>query len=482
MIAERDASRLVPGQSCVAAGTLRCGEGKKHLAATQGSKVVSQRIGVIGGGVAGLASAWLLASRFEVTLLERNSYIGGHSHTVPVEGPHGPFWVDTGFMVYNRRNYPELTALFKHLGVSSYPTDMSFSASIDDGRLEYAGTRLGTLFAQRRNLLRTGFLRMLRDIVAFNRSARRYLAAASDNRLTVAQFVSARRYSREFVRHYLLPMAAAIWSSPTDRILQFPFATFARFLHNHGLLDLTGRPQWRTVSGGSRSYVAAMLRTYAGDYRVGCPVRRLWRRPDGVRVETTAGERIDFARVVMACHADQAVRLIDDPTTAETETLGRFCYQPNRVVLHTDPSLMPRMRRVWSSWNYLRRSTEDAGDAVSVTYWMNRLQQLPTTQDVFVTLNPRRGPMRQEVLGEFDYEHPLFDAEALAAQRRLGRIQGAQRLWFCGSYCGYGFHEDALCSAIRVAALLGVRTPWAQRAQSGLVHSPMPRRPIAESG
>jgi predicted NAD/FAD-binding protein len=379
-----------------------------------------------------------------------------------VEDPRGAFPVDTGFMVFNDRNYPNLVKLFAHLGVASYPTCMSFAASLNGGRLEYAGTDLNGLFGQRSNLLRPSFLRMLGDILRFNREAKELQARDCGGTLTLGDFLERGRYSDAFANNYVLPMAAAIWSCPTEQMRAFPFITFARFFNNHGLLDLRDRPQWRTVGGGSRTYVERMRSRMTGEVRTSCGVQRVRRLPKGVEVQTEAGERLRFDALVLGCHGDEALGLIEEPTERERELLGAFRYQTNQVYLHSDPDLMPRRRRVWSSWNYLRGPGEDPESPVTVTYWMNRLQNLPTSRHIFVSLNPVRPPRDEAVIAELTYEHPVFDARAIAAQGRLAEIQGVDRLWFAGAYLGYGFHEDGLRSALEVARSLGVEAPWAR--------------------
>lgn len=422
-----------------------------------------QTIGVVGGGIGGLGAAWLLDSRYRVTLIERNRYVGGHSHTLEVEDPRGAFPVDTGFMVFNRRNYPLLTALFEHLGVATYPTSMSFAASLEGGRVEYGGDNLNTLFGARLNLLDWRFLRMLREILRFNAAAKAYINSNPGTTLTLGDFLRRGRYSERFSRHYLLPMAAAIWSCPTEDMRAFPFLSFARFFANHGLLDLFDRPDWETVRGGSRTYVEAMLASFRGRLLTDTPVTRVRRRGQDVEVETAAGERLVFDAVVLGCHADDALSLIDSPSAAERDILGSFRYQANQVLLHTDPALMPKRRRVWSSWNYLQQPGDDPERAVSVTYWMNSLQDLPGGRDVFVTLNPQVLPRPEAVLAELSFHHPMFDARATDAQRRFSEIQGRDRIWFSGAYLGYGFHEDGLRAAVAVARDLDVHPPWTAR-------------------
>ncbi|MBK1716907.1 NAD(P)/FAD-dependent oxidoreductase [Thiocystis violacea] len=422
-----------------------------------------ERIGVVGGGIGGLGAAWLLDGRYEVTLLERNDYVGGHTHTLDVEGALGRSPVDTGFMVFNRRNYPLLCALFAHLGVESYPTEMSFAASLDGGRVEYAGTNLNTLFGQRSHLLDWRFMRLLLEIPRFNKAAKSFLDNPEGDP-SLGEFLRLGGYSERFATQYLLPMAAAIWSCPTQDMRAFPFRSFARFFANHGLLDLADRPQWETVRGGSRAYVERLLSQFRGQYRTNARVTSVRRSDRGVEVDLADGERLTFDALVMGCHADETLALIESPSDTERELLGSFPYRSNRVYLHSDTTLMPKRRRVWASWNYLQQPGEDPTRPVTVTYWMNSLQDLPAEPNVFVSLNPQEPPRPETILAELDYDHPMFDARALAAQRRMGEIQGRDRLWFSGAWMGYGFHEDGLRSAVEVARGLGVDPPWATSA------------------
>lgn len=417
-----------------------------------------KQIAVIGSGIAGLASAWLISRSHDVTLIESNDYVGGHTHTIDVDdqGNHVP--VDTGFIVYNVANYPLLTRLFEALGVATRESDMSFSASIGPGEIEYSGDSLSTLFAQRRNLRSPAFLRMVADMLRFNHRCKRMLRDGGFNGLTVGELIARDHLSDRFRDHYLLPMAAAIWSCPTQTMLEFPAESLARFFNNHGLFNLIHRPLWRSVTNGSRSYVERILDAI-GRERVRLDGARAVRRTDrGIEVTLASGEQPLFDEVVLACHADQALALLEQPTPLEAELLGHFRYQPNKTYLHTDTALMPQRRQVWSSWNYLSRTEQDGSQAVSVTYWMNRLQGLKTRQDYLVSLNPLSPPTPDRVLAEMTYDHPVFNQAAIEAQPRLGELQGRDRLWFCGSYFGYGFHEDALASAVSMAERLGVDT------------------------
>jgi uncharacterized protein len=417
------------------------------------------RIAIIGAGVSGLACAWLLARRHDVVLYEAAHRPGGHANTltVPWRGVELP--VDTGFMVYNERNYPNLTRLFEHLGVASRPSDMSFGVSIDDGRLEYAGSSLWTLFAQKRNLLRPGFHRMWCDILRFNGDATRFLDGGRPDVPTLGEFLDARGYGEGFCRHYLLPMAAAIWSATVDGMRAFPARSLLRFFANHGLLQLSDRPQWRTVVGGARTYVDRLGASLAQGLRLDRPAVAIRRQAEGVEVVDGRGGRQRFDQVVLACHADRALAMIEAPSAAERRVLGAFRFQDNRAVLHRDPALMPKRRSVWSSWNYLARNGA-GGDGVSVTYWLNRLQGLEPACLLLESLNPLVEPAPETVIAELDYRHPQYDAQAVAAQARRSEIQGRQGLWFAGAYWGYGFHEDGLRSGLDVAAALGCAPPW----------------------
>jgi predicted NAD/FAD-binding protein len=430
------------------------------------------RIAVVGAGIAGLGAAWLLSRRHEVRVFERNAHIGGHSNTIEVASGGTTLGVDTGFVVYNERNYPHLTRLFRHLGVQTQATDMSFAASVDDGRVEYAGSDLNTLFAQRGNLVSPAYWGMLRDILRFNRDAKRSLLTGDAEGLSLGAYLERGGYGSRLADHYLLPMAAAIWSCPTQTMRDFPAVGFFHFFRNHGLLDLVDRPQWRTVVGGSRRYVARLVADLPDGAQAGLPAVRVRRAGDGVYVHTADGTVERFDGVVLACHADEALGLIEDPRPAETAILSTFGYQENRTLLHTDAALMPRQRRVWSSWNYLAATGASGTERVSVSYWMNRLQGLPGDCQFFVSLNPLREPDPNKVIAELSYYHPVFDGAAMRAQGLLGQLQGRDRLWFCGSYAGYGFHEDALASAVTVARGLGVEAPWAHELDAGALPAP----------
>ena len=432
---------------------------------------VSERlkIAVIGTGISGMAAAWLLAKRHDVTVYERADRIGGHSNTVDAHTPQGVVPVDTGFIVYNEQTYPNLTAMFAHLDVPTIASEMSFAVSLDDGALEYAGgDRIAPLFAQKRNLLRPRFWSMLRDLYRFYRDAPGDIARLGPQ-ATLGDYLKVGGYGVAFRDDHLLPMAAAIWSAPAKAMLDYPAAAFIRFNDNHGLLKLTNRPVWRTVRGGSRAYVNKLTASYAGHIRLNENIVSIRRNPDGVEIDTATGDTQRYDHVVMATHADQALSLLDNASRDERAVLTKFRYSRNLAVLHCDEGLMPRRRAVWSSWNYIgARDGADAG--VTVSYWMNRLQNLSTEKPLIVTLNPQRPPHAGTNYQSEVYEHPMLDTAALAAQGRLWSLQGVNRTWFCGAYFGAGFHEDGLQAGLAVAEQLGnVRRPWTVANESGRI-------------
>jgi predicted NAD/FAD-binding protein len=416
-----------------------------------------RRIAVIGAGVAGLSAAWQLSKLHRVVLYEKNSWLGGHANTVDVACPEGPVPVDTGFIVYNPRNYPNFTAMLDHLGVGSVGANMSFGASIGDGRVEYSSNLRG-LFGQPQNLVSLRFWRMIAGILRFYDHTGGLDHGAMDN-LSLGEFLERERYSEALAEDHVLPMCAAIWSTTPAQMRAYPMRSFLRFFSSHGLLQLANRPQWRSVKGGSRAYVAAM-RSDMPAVSIRPAARRVVRNNGLAMVEDSSGSAEFFTDVVLASHADETLALLDDPSPRERALLGAFRYTPNVAVLHDDAALMPQRRSVWSSWNYIGAKGTDAERPLCVSYWMNALQRLETKRNLFVTLNPVRPPRPESLVASFEYTHPLFDGAALVAQERLWELQGERNTWFCGSYFGYGFHEDALQSGLAVAEMLGAARPW----------------------
>ena len=410
-----------------------------------------KRIAVIGSGISGLSAAYHLRNQADATLFEAGSYFGGHTHTVDVTLPspqgmvtHG---VDTGFLVFNERTYPGLIGLFAELQVQTSASDMSFSVQTPRASgqraMEWSGSNLNTVFAQRSNLFSPTFLGMLRDVLRFNTLANALADRGQDHALMqpLGEFLETHKFWSAFRHWYLLPMLGCIWSCPTDQMLQFPVATMVRFCHNHGLIQVVNRPQWFTVTGGAKHYVEKLLQHIPRTH-LQTPVQRIERNDVGVRVFTAGGAE-DFDGVVLACHANQALSLLAQPTPQEQALLGAIRYHPNKAVLHTDTSVMPKKKLAWAAWNYERAT--DLGlesSRVCLHYWINRLQPLPFSQDVVVSLNPVRGIDPSKVLGEYDYAHPVFDLAAIKAQSQLPSLQGQQNTWYAGAWMGYGFHED----------------------------------------
>jgi predicted NAD/FAD-binding protein len=424
------------------------------------------RVAVIGTGIAGNAAAWALSKRYPLTVYDRGLRPGGHSHTVTINYDGSRIAVDIGFIVYNELNYPDLTALFSHLGVETVESCMSFAVTADAGRFEWKGggenwieTAKG-LFAQRRNLLSPSYLWMLRDILTFNQQSVADAAAGNLAGLTLAEYFRQRHFAPRLLTDYLAPMGAAIWSAPSSEIMDFPAENFVAFFSNHRLLQYD-RPVWRTVKGGSARYVEKLTADFRDQIRLGCAVTSIERTPHGVIVNDSHGKTATYDHVVIASHSDQALAMLSDADERERSILGAIGYSPNTVYLHRDIRLMPKRRRAWASWNFLRWPREGAAETdVSVTYWMNRLQQIDHDKPLFVSLNPPFAPAPELTFGKYICEHPQYNAAAFAAQRRLSEIQGRRHTWFCGAWTGYGFHEDGLRSGLAVAQALGATVPW----------------------
>lgn len=441
------------------------------------SGVERRKVAVVGSGVAGLSAAWLLSQRHDVTLFESDPRLGGHANTAEAPGHKGSVPVDTGFIVYNEANYPNFTALLAHLGVPHVNADMSLSVSLDNGDFEYSSYGALGVFAQKRNLFSARFWQMLLDITRFYRKAPKDLADLVTPQTSLEDYLEAHGYCQAFRDDHLLPQAAAIWSTPLKEIGQYPAASLIRFFLNHGMMSIFGRGLWRTVAGGSRAYVEKLSEQFRGEVRKGVRVVGVKRDANGVELRLASGARDRFDEVVIATHGDTALSLLDDATAEEKSLLSCFRYSRNLVALHTDAGLMPKRRRAWSSWNHI--GFRDAPGEGAVTYWMNRLQSLKDAPELFVTLNPNREIAADKLIRTEVYDHPLFDGAAVEAQTRLWDIQGVRRTWFCGSYFGHGFHEDALQSGLAVAEQLGgVRRPWDVPDENGRIHVRAPAAPV----
>ena len=415
------------------------------------------RIAVVGAGISGLGAAWLLSRNHDVVLYESNSRLGGHARTVEVPGPRGPVPVDTGFIVFNHVNYPNLCGLFDHLNVPTRKSDMSFAVTVDDGAIEYGCKTINAALGQRSNAFRPAFWRMVRDIRLFNRTA--LMVAELNPRMTIGGLIEHQRLGEWFTRYYLLPMSGAIWSTPREQMRDFPALAMARFFENHGLLSMNGQHQWWTVDGGSQEYVARMAATMRAEVRLKAPVQAVTRSGDGVTVCAGGQAPERFDQVIFACHSDQALKMLADADLPERRVLERVRYQANHAVLHTDASQMPKRRACWASWVYQASSTKTE-NAASVTYWMNSLQGIANDTPLFLTLNPADPIAERDILDEHICYHPQFDLHALAAQAELPSIQGRRGTWFCGAWTQNGFHEDGLASAVAVTERLGVTPPW----------------------
>lgn len=413
------------------------------------------RIAIIGSGISGLVAAYRLHPHHDITVFEGNGYVGGHTHTVDVQLDGERHAIDTGFIVFNDRTYPRFISLLRELGVASRPTTMSFSVRDDGTGLEYNGHSLNTLFAQRRNLLRPAFYRLLADIIRFSGEARRLLRE-QDAATTVGEYLSHHGFSPEFREQYLLPMGSAIWSCPIGAFAEFPIAFVAEFYANHGLLDFWNRPVWRVIAGGARNYVAPLTQDFRHKIRLRTAVDHVRRFRDHVAVQSRGGVRELFDHVIFACHSDQALRILgSDATGAEREILGAFPYSRNVAVLHTDERMLPRSRRAWAAWNY--RCTGDAAAPAAVTYNMNLLQGIRSRHTFCVTLGDESGIAGHRILGRFEYQHPVFTTQRAAAQARHAELLNARRTSFCGAYWRNGFHEDGVVSAEAVVAALQAR-------------------------
>jgi len=412
------------------------------------------KVAIIGSGISGLTCAYLLNQNHHVTVFEKSATVGGHTATKDIEVDGKQYAIDTGFIVFNDWTYPNFIKLLQQLDVASEPSSMGFSVSCDSTGLEYAGNNLNTVFAQRKNLLRPSFLRMLRDILRFNRRASSDLENQRIREdISLGDYLAQEGYSKKFASHYLIPMGSAIWSSTLQEMLDFPLLFFVRFFKNHGLLSVTNRPQWYVISGGSRQYIKPLIKNYENNIVLNADIHAVARDDNGVFISFGDGRVEQFDEVVFACHSDQALALLDKPSEQERTILSAIPYRNNRVVLHSDTSILPRCRRVWSSWNY--HLHEDSSLPPTLSYNMNILQNLQADTTFVVSLNPQRELDSSKIFGEYEYAHPIFTLEGIAAQNRWSEINGVKHTWFCGAYWRNGFHEDGCASAVRVAKGLG---------------------------
>jgi len=416
------------------------------------------KIAVIGAGISGMSAAYFLSQKHDVSVFEKESYIGGHSRTLTFEEDFNKISVDTGFIVFNQKNYPNLLALFRHLEVPTIRSNMSFGVSINDGWLEYGSMKLSNFFSQKRNFLRPSYYRMLQDILKFNKKALLYID--SQNCKTIGDLIEDLKLGEWFKNYYLLPMSGAIWSTPVEDMLNFPAETLIRFFHNHGLLSVDGQPQWYTVKGGSKEYVTRLTRKIKKNIRTNLAVSSVTRDKNSATITDSNGGKHQFDAIIFACHSDQALALIDKPSKEEKSVLGRIQYKPNSVILHQDSSFMPKRKSAWSSWVYLSNSNKVKANKISLTYWMNSLQSLQSKKPVLVTLNPSVKPKEELIINEHIFDHPQFNQDAIAAQKDIPLIQGVDKFWFCGAWQRYGFHEDGLSSAIKVVKDFGIKLPW----------------------
>jgi predicted NAD/FAD-binding protein len=416
------------------------------------------KIAIIGSGIAGLSCAWLLKKEHNITLFEKNDYLGGHSNTATISYNNKKISVDTGFIVFNFRTYPNLKAFFELLGVKICKSNMSFGIKDLDNGFEYSGNNLTGLFAKKKNFFNLRFLRMLKDIIKFNKSAIKLIKNGDDiKNKTLDEFIGELGLGEYFKNYYLFPMAGAIWSCPLDSIKNYPAKAFLQFFYNHGLLTITNQPQWYTVEGGSKEYVKKMSTSFDNKIKLGCNIIKSQQVGTKIILTNDKQENYEFDHVIFASHADQTYQIISDKTSDEEKILSKIKYSKNIAVLHKDQNQMPQNKKAWASWVYLSKKKENK---VSLSYWMNNLQNIDHTHPLFVTLNPIEKINKKDIFGEYKYEHPIFDGEAIYAQNNLDKIQGKRNIWFCGAWTKYGFHEDGLNSAINIAKHFKVEVPW----------------------
>ena len=420
------------------------------------------RVAIIGSGISGLVCAYFLNKDYDIKFYEKNDYIGGHSNTVDVNYEGKKIAVDTGFIVFNHQTYPNLKAFFELLDVAYEKSQMSFAVKIDNSKIEYAGTNLNAVFAQRKNLLNPRFIKMLMDIMRFNKMAQNLLNQERDLDYSMINFLRDLKVGKYFRDYYLLPMASAIWSTPLDKINDYPATSFVRFFKNHGLLTVSDQPQWLTVSGGSRQYVKKVCAEFNDKISLNNAVQNIYQNAEKKWVVESQKSTEIFDKIVVATHADQALNFLKNPTQKQTEILSSFTYQKNLAVLHKDCAVMPKAKKAWASWVYSHNSLAKnlAKNNLSVSYWMNNLQNINQSYPLFVTLNPNIEINPKNIFAQFEYEHPIFDAKAVKAQARIDEIQGQDEIYFCGAYQSFGFHEDGISSALRVLNKMQIKAPW----------------------
>lgn len=415
------------------------------------------KIAIIGSGISGLGAAAILNGKHDITLYEKDKTVGGHARTLTIDYEGKRIAVDTGFIVFNYHNYPNLTALFKALEVPVHQSNMTFAVTVNDGALEWGARSIDAVFGQRSNLLRPAFWRLMFDVMHFNACAKHVVNALPQ--LTLGQLLQKMNVGAWFAPYYILPMGGAIWSCPLDTMLNFPAKNFIDFFDSHGLLSITGQPQWYTVTGGSQEYIKRLIAPFEAAIRLNCAAVAVTRNDDQVQITDSTGETRIYDHVVMACHADQALAMIKDLDPKEQRALDAFRYQRNMVILHKDSGIMPKRKRCWASWVY-HSAPNAREDALSITYWMNLLQGIDENTPLFVTLNPLQPIAKEDVFDVHWFEHPIYSPESVAAQRAIADMQGERNTWFCGAYLRNGFHEDGLASAVEVASRLGAAVPW----------------------
>lgn len=418
------------------------------------------KIAIIGSGISGLGCAYLLSQKHDITLFEKNSYLGGHARTINIEINEQEVPVDTGFIVFNKKNYPNLTGLFKFLNIDVTKSNMSFGISVDNG-LEYSTASISSLFAERKNIFNIHYIKMLKDILKFNKKAEQVLHSSNQN-LTISELIEQLKLGMWFKNYYLLPMCGAIWSTPASKIENFPADTLVQFFKNHGLLTVSNQPQWYSVKKGSKEYIKKLINQISGKTTIftNSMIQKVIRENNAVTIIDSQSNRLHFDQVILACHSDEALNILDRPTKEETMYLSNINYQPNKITVHRDDSFMPANKKAWASWIYRSSDYKDLMSPIGLTYWMNNLQNLNTDANIFVSLNTNKKPRDELTYDQYEFSHPLINSEAIKAQNNIQNIQGLNNTWYCGAWLGYGFHEDGLKSAVEIAKKLKVDIPW----------------------